>query len=151
MKRPDERPRAMWRRLGTGLLGCLLISVIFAGCTSVRSSLGTSAGPCYLALPTATRAVNGHGRLVGVQLLTLSAIHREAPGLFDDLATTHADSQRVCVIAFAGHFSQQSVADPRGLPVGRLAIVVSTTPANQLLGTVIALRSPLRLGHSHIG
>jgi hypothetical protein len=89
--------------------------------------------------------------MLGVQLLTLAAIRRDAPRLFDDLATTHAGSQRVCVVAFAGRFEKSSVSDPRGRSEGRVAIVVSTTPSNQLLGTVIFVQTPLRFGHSHIG
>jgi hypothetical protein len=89
--------------------------------------------------------------MLGVQLLTLAAIRREAPRLFKDLATKKAGSQRVCVIAFAGRFGKGSVADPRGLPAGRLALVVSATPSNQLLGTVLFLRAPLHFGHPHIG
>jgi hypothetical protein len=89
--------------------------------------------------------------MLGVQLLTLAAIRREAPGLFDDLATRHADSQRVCVVAFAGRFEKGSVSDPSGRSTGRVAVVVSTTPSDQLLGTVILNRAPLRFGHSHFG
>jgi hypothetical protein len=89
--------------------------------------------------------------MLGVQLLTLAALRHDAPRLFEDLATTHAGSQRVCVVAFAGRFGKSSVSDPRGLAAGRVAVVVATTPSNQLLGTVIFTQAPLRFGHSHIG
>jgi hypothetical protein len=143
--------RAVEHRLASGIVGCLLLSLPFAGCTSVRSSLGTSDSSCYRALPTARQAVNAQGRMLGVQLLTVGALRRDAPRLFADLATTRAQSQRVCVVAFEGRFQESSVSDPRGRSAGRVAVVVSTTPSNQLLGTVIFLRAPLRFGHSHFG
>jgi hypothetical protein len=89
--------------------------------------------------------------MLGVQLLTLAALRRDAPRLFENLATTHAQSQRVCVVAFEGRFTKSSVAEPSGRSAGPVAVVVSTTPSNQLLGTVIFSRAPLRFGHSHIG
>jgi hypothetical protein len=143
--------RAVPRRLVRGAVGCMLVAIAFTGCTSVRSSLGTSDSSCYRALPTARQAVSAQGRMLGVQLLTLAAIRRDAPQLFEDLATTHAGSQRVCVVAFAGRFEKSSVSDPHGRSAGHVAVVVSTTPSNQLLGTVILGQSPLRFGHSHFG
>jgi hypothetical protein len=138
------------RRLAGVLAGCVLLASVLAGCTSARSGLGTSDSSCYLALPTATKAVENHGRLLGVHLFTLTALEHKAPHLFQKLAT-RASSQRVCVIAFEGHFDTSSVSAPLGRPSGRLAVVVSTIPANHLLGTVIFTRPPLHFGHPHIG
>ena len=138
------------RRLAGALAGCVLLATVLTGCTSARSGLGTSDSGCYLALPTATKAVESHGRLLGVHLFTLTALQHKAPHLFQKLAT-RASSQRVCVIAFEGHFDANSVSAPLGRPSGRLAVVVSTIPANHLLGTVIFTRPPLHFGHPHIG
>jgi hypothetical protein len=138
------------RRLVGALAACVLLATVLAGCTSARSGLGTSDSSCYLALPTAAKAVEGHGRLLGVHLFTLTALQHKAPNLFKKLATS-AGPQRVCVIAFEGHFDTTTVSTPLGRPSGRLAVVVSTIPANHLLGTVIFTRAPLHFGHPHIG
>lgn len=139
------------RRLAGGLAGCLLLAGVLAGCSSARSSLGTSDSSCYLALPTATKAIGGHGRLLGVHLFTLTSLRHRSPHLFKALALGHDGSERVCVVAFSGVFDQATVSHPRGRSSGRLAVVVATTPGNELLGTVIFTRAPLHFGHPHIG
>ena len=62
-----------------------------------------------------------------------------------------APGQRVCVVAFAGSFTRSMVSQPLGRPSGSVAIVVLRFPSNQLLGTAIVLRPPVRFGHSHFG
>jgi hypothetical protein len=151
VRSPKKGMRGVQHRLTSGVVGCMLLAVVFAGCTSVRSSLGTSDSSCYRALPTARLAVNEQGRMLGVQLLTLAALRHDAQRLFQDLATTDAESQQVCVVAFEGKFEKSSVSEPRGLSAGRVAVVVSTIPSDQLLGTVIFMRAPLHFGHSHFG
>jgi hypothetical protein len=89
--------------------------------------------------------------LVGVHRYTLSALRSRAPHLLHALATNVAGSQSVCVVAFAGHFTTATVSDPRGRSSGQLAVVVSTTPGNRVLGTVIFTEAPLHFGHSHAG
>jgi hypothetical protein len=148
-------PRARWvsvrRRWAVGAVGCALLADLLAGCTTARSSLGTSDSSCYLALTTATEAVRSQGHLLGVQRDSLSALRKQAPHLLADLATKRPASQAVCVIAFTGKFTAGSVSDPRGRATGHLAVVVSTTPGNRVLGTVIFTRAPLHFGHSHAG
>jgi hypothetical protein len=150
--RPRRTRRdAIGRRWATGAAGCALLAGLLAGCTTARSSLGTSDSSCYLALPTATKATGSHGRLQGVQRFTLSTLREKAPHLLHDLATTAPGSETVCLIAFTGNFTAASVSDPRGRSSGKLAVVVSTTPGNHLLGTVIFTKAPLHFGHSHAG
>jgi len=86
-----------------------------------------------------------------VQRFSLSALRKKAPHLVDDLDTTAPGSETVCLIAFTGNFTAASVADPRGRSSGKLAVVVSTSPGNHLLGTVIFTKAPLHFGHSHAG
>ena len=136
-------------KLGTGLGGFLLAVCLLGGCTSARINLGTSDSSCYLALPAATKAVPPHSRFIGVHLFTLASLKKDAPHLFDALPSEPASSQRVCALAFVGTFTRASVTDPFGLASGSVAVVVSKTPSNQLLGTVIFNRTPLRFGHSH--
>jgi hypothetical protein len=139
------------RQLAAGVVGGLLCASLLFGCTSARSSLGTSDSSCYLALPAATHAVGAHAKLLGMQLYTLATLRQKAPHLFTALTTTHPRSERVCVAAFKGEFTAASVADGRGRSSGRLAVVVTAAPSNRLLGTVIFKRAPLRFGHSHFG
>jgi hypothetical protein len=150
--RPRRTRRdAIGRRWASGAACCALLAGLLAGCTTARSGLGTSDSSCYLALPTATKATGSHGRLQGVQRFTLSTLREKAPHLLHDLATTAPGSETVCLIAFTGNFTAASVSDPRGRSSGKLAVVVSTTPGNHLLGTVIFTKAPLHFGHSHAG
>jgi hypothetical protein len=139
------------RRITAGLVVCLASVCALAGCSTVRSDLGTSASPCYLALPAASRAVHGSGKLAGVELLTLTGLRREAPRLFAPLAIPRPSSDRICVIEFTGTFTESSVVRPFGSRSGRIAVVVLRTPSNRLLGTVILDHPPLHFGHTHVG
>jgi hypothetical protein len=130
---------------------CTLLILLAAGCTSARSNLGTSDSSCYLALPAATKAVGSHGRLLGVHLFTLTELRHQAPKLTTAISPKGPSSERVCVIAFSGHFRASTMTKPHGRPAGQVAIAVMTTPSNKLLGTVILRRIPLRFSHSHIG
>jgi hypothetical protein len=146
--RRTGRPRTLRQVLRT-IAGTLVLILLLASCTSARSSLGTSDSSCYLALPTATQAVHGHGRFVGVHLFTLKTLSQRAPQLFHELAHGQSVSERVCVSAFEGQFTRASVSKPVGRSAGKLVVVVTTTPANRLLGTMIVARPPLHFGHGH--
>jgi len=134
-------------RVAGAVAGCVLLAGVLGGCTSARSSLGTSASSCYLALPVSAKAVGGHGRLLGVRVFTLTELRKEAPHLARYLSITRPSGQPVCVVAFTGTFSHTSVTKPFGRLSGHLAVVVSRAPANTLLGTVIFTRLPLKFSH----
>ena len=142
--------RRAWRHGAVSFAACVMLAGIATGCTTARSDLGTSSSSCYLALPAATSAVRGHGRLLGVERFTLSSLRQQAPRFYGQLDPKGAGSQRVCVIAFGGRFDSSSVSSPRGRSSGHLAVVVSTAPGNHVLGTVILARPPLRLSLIHI-
>lgn len=137
--------------LARGLAVSLLVVGLSAGCTSVRSNLGTSDSSCYLVLPAATHAVGSHSKLLGVRLLTLADLRRQASKLVTQLAPKGPSTQSLCVFAFSGDFTSAGVSKAHGRPAGPVAIVVLTRPSNELLGTVILRRVPLRFSHSHIG
>lgn len=139
------------RRTAGALAGVLLAVCVLAGCSSVRSNLGTSDSPCYLSLPAASEAVHDSGELAGVHLFTLAKLRQLAPHLYARLSLPRPSGDRVCVIAFTGSFTNTSVTRPLGSPAGRLAVVVLRTPSNQLLGTVLLDHPPLRFGHGHVG
>ncbi len=137
-----------------GLLSCAVAAGVMAGCSSVRTDLGTSDSSCYIALPTATRAVGSHGHLIGVQLYTVDTLRRKLP-LLSEALSKEADrpkpSQRICAVAFTGAFTRSTVSKALGRSSGSVAIVVSKFPSNQLLGTALVNRTPIHFGHTHIG
>jgi hypothetical protein len=126
-------------------------AVLAAGCTTARSDLATSDSTCYRAIPTATDAVHGQGHLLGVERSSLATLRRQAPVLLRDVSSGEPSSQTVCVIAFEGQFTSASVAKPHGRSSGRLAVVVTTTPDDHLLGTLVFRQAPLSFGHAHFG
>ena len=134
-----------------GMAVCALAILLLAGCTSVRSNLGTSDSSCYLALPAATRSVGATSRLVGVHLTTVRTIAKDSSFLSTALGIGNGSAKRACVFEFAGRFSKSSVSRARGRASGRFAVVVLTSPGNRLLGTVILRHPPLRFGHPHFG
>jgi hypothetical protein len=136
-------------RIKVGLAGCVLAALVLAGCTSARSSLGTTDASCYQALPAATKAVQSHGRLIGLHLFTLKEIKSKAPHLYQFIEDRANPPQRVCVVGFTGKFTRGKVSKPLGKSSGELAVVVSTSPSNVLLATVIFSHAPLKFGHSH--
>ncbi len=135
-------PRA--RRLGYGLI---VAASLLTACSAARTGQGTTAESCYLALPTAAKAVGHHGHLAGVRKFTLSGLHGVAPRLYDHLADEVPKGQAVCVVGYTGTFDATMVAKPLGRPTGTLAVVVVTTPANKLLGTLILTKLPVRFQH----
>ncbi len=130
---------------------CAAVLSVAAACTSARTNLGTSDSSCYLALPAATKAVDSHSRLLGAHLFTLSELRHAAPKLAARIAPMGSPKQSLCVLAFTGQFRSESVSKPHGQSEGPVAIVVLTRPSNDVLGTVILKRVPLRFSHSHIG
>jgi len=128
---------------------CLVTALVTAGCTSARSNLGTSASPCFSALPSAIRAAGEHAHLVSVHLVTLKQLEHVAPMVFHSLDTGQGPRTRVCAIVFAGRFTSHSVERPRGRPSGTLAVTVLDTPSNQVVGTVIFRHPVQQLGPRH--
>jgi len=130
---------------------CVLIGCVLGGCSTIRTNLGTSDSPCYLALPAASRAVHAQGKLAGVHLFTLAHLRSAAPKLSGRLTIPRPPPSKVCVIEFTGRFAAASVAKPLASPTGRLAVVVLTNPSNRLLGTVLLDHAPLNFQHAHLG
>jgi hypothetical protein len=137
------------RRAHALAAGLVLAASLLAACSSARSDLGTSDESCYLALPTAAKAVGGHGHLEGVRKFTFGSLHGMSPRLYRELAHDVAQRQAVCLAAYTGHFSATEVSKPLGQQSGMLAVAVVTTPANRLLGTLILTKLPVRFQHTH--
>ena len=58
---------------------------------------------------------------------------------------------KVCLVAFVGRYTADTVERPRGRSAGRLAVVVLEYQGNEVLGTVVLDRPPQAFGHFHIG
>jgi hypothetical protein len=151
MSKMRLRRTRTWRRAGARVVLCLLVATVVTGCTTARSDLASSDSSCYHALPTANKAIHRKGHLLEVQQLTVGMLQRQAPDLYGELQTHAPASKRICVVAFSGTFDASSVSLPKGRHAGRLAVVISTSPDNHLLGTVLFARPPLRFGRAHAG
>ncbi|MFZ0248953.1 MAG: hypothetical protein WAL61_03345 [Acidimicrobiales bacterium] len=127
----------------------VLAATLLVSCSTARTDYGTSDASCYLALPTAAKAVGGHGHLEGVRKYTLSNLRSVAPRLYKSLADDLSKKQGVCIAGYSGHFSAKEVSKPLGRPTGTLAVAVVSTPGNTLLGTLILTKLPVRFQHTH--
>jgi hypothetical protein len=120
----------------------------FAGCSSARAGLGTTDESCYLALPTASKAVGGHGHFAGVRKYTVGGLKGMTPQLYDAITDQVGTHQAVCLAAYTGTFMSDMVTKPLGQSTGKLAVVVVTSPGNKVLGTLILSKIPVRFQHT---
>jgi len=139
--------RGLRRRLEAGVAGLVVAASLLTACSAARTGQGTTDETCYLALPTAAKAVGSHGHLHGVRKYKLGNLRGVAPRLYKRLADDVPKGQNVCLAAYTGHFTASSVSKPLGRPVGTLAVAVVTTPGNELLGTLILTKIPVRFQH----
>jgi hypothetical protein len=141
--------RGPLHRLGAGAAVVVAAASLLTACSAARNGLGTTDESCYLALPTAAKAVGGHGHahLAGVRKYSLGGLRGVAPRLYGHLAPHVPKGQSVCLAAYTGHFAASGVSDPFGRRSGTLAVVVVTTPANHVLGTLILTKLPVRFQH----
>jgi hypothetical protein len=134
-------------RAGALAATLVLLASLLSACSAARTGLGTTNESCYLALPTAAKAVGSHGHLEGVRKYAVSGLKSLAPRLYGRLANDVSKKQAVCVAGYTGHFSASGVSKPFGRQTGTVAVAVVTTPANRLLGTVILTKLPVRFAH----
>jgi hypothetical protein len=134
-------------RAGVVAATLVLLASLLSACSAARTGLGTTNESCYLALPTAAKAVGGHGHLEGVRKYTVSGLKSVAPRLYGQLANDVSKKQAVCVAGYTGHFIASEVSKPLGRTSGTVAVAVVTTPANKLLGTLILTKLPVRFEH----
>ncbi len=135
-----------FRTRAVGLVaGLVLGASLLASCSSARSDLGTTDESCYLALPTAAKAVGGHGHLQGIRKYTFGSLR--GMSLYGELAHDVSKKQAVCLAGYTGHFTAATVSKPLGRSSGALAVAVVTTPGNRLLGTLIIAKLPVRFQH----
>jgi hypothetical protein len=141
-------PRSRTNRLAGLAVAPLLALVLLGGCTSPRNALGTNSSPCFRALAVAKSAVHGVGHFDGVRYLSVSAFlgairHAEPASTMP--AGLRGTKDPVCVVNYRGSFSSSRVA--KGWPVGRsghYAVVAVDAKTDDLLGTLVLRRSPVR-------
>jgi hypothetical protein len=129
--------------------GVVLAASVFAGCSSARVGLGTTDESCYLALPTAAKAVGAHGHFIGIRKYSITGLKGVAPRLYDALADQVPKGQAVCIAGYTGVYTSGMVMKPLGRSSGKLAVVVVTSPGNKVLGTLILTKIPVRFQHTH--
>jgi len=139
---------------------CAVAVVVWApfglgACTSARDTLGTNSSPCFRALPVAEDAVHDHGTFAGVRLVAATAL-KQFNHLYADLEGRSATPLRnLCIASYHGTFSLDDVGRPAGNApaggVGRIAIVVVSTPQNVLLATFVLQKEPVRFRHYMLG
>ena len=138
-----------WHSWVFGLCGLVLVASVFAGCSSARVGLGTTDESCYLELPTAAKAVGGHGHLEGIRKYSVDGLKGVAPKLYNFLIHEYPKTQAVCLAGYSGTFTRGMVMKPQAQAMGKLAVVVVSTPDNKLLATVILTKLPVRFLHTH--
>ena len=133
------------------------IAVGLGACGAGRNALGTSADPCFAALPVAKHAVGGRGSFAGVRRVNASRLTaRNQRAIHELLSLLPVQPARdVCLVAYRGSFTPSQVARPLGPPppagAGRYAIAVVTTMKHELLATFVVAREPMRFAHVHLG
>ena len=70
---------------------------------------------------------------------------------YGDLSSDPTLPASMCVMAFKGNYAKGAVDKPLGRATGALAVVVTSSSGNTLVGTVIFRSVPLALGHPHVG
>jgi hypothetical protein len=153
--RGHRRPRRQWLQGPMALVVSVAVTVGLGACDAGRGVLGTSAGPCFIALPVARHAVRDRGLLAGVRLVDLAKFNaRNERAMHELLDLLPGPPQReVCLVAYIGSFTPGQVERPVGphpRGVGRYAIAVVTTPKPRLLGTFVVRREPLNFTHAHV-
>ena len=125
----------------------VLSAAVLVSCSTARTDVGTSDESCYLALPTAAKAVGGHGHLAGIHKFSQGSLKTLAPRLERSFQDKVPRGQSVCLAAYTGHFTRAQAMKPIGRLAGTVAVAAVTSPGNELLGTVILARIPLRFQH----
>lgn len=153
-----RRPRRRRRYKPLALAISVAVTAAALGaCGAGRDGLGTNAGPCFMALPTAKRAVGGRGSLAGVRLVDVSRFTaRNGRAMYELLSLLPArPAHDVCLVAYTGSFTPGQVEQPLGPPpsggAGRYAIAVVTTPKPRLLATFVVRHEPLNFTRPHVG
>ena len=150
--------RVAGRRRRVAALAVSMVSLAAFGlgaCTSARDTLGTNSSPCFRALPIAEDAVHDRGTFAGVRLVAATVL-KQFNHVYADLeARSTTPLRNVCVMSYHGTFTLDDVERPAGNApaggMGRIAVVVVSTPQNVLLATFVLEKEPVRFRHYVLG
>ena len=160
-------------RLAYILAGLVFMMITLASCAGGHSNLGTASSTCFLALPQASQAVQGHGTLVGVKSFNPAKLTKElqarasrlaqigssgtsAPNHSRELAAAHFITRElarfghrdVCAIEYKGNYLPQSVSnavDPNAS--GKYALIVLPEKGGQPVISMVLKKLPLAMRH----
>jgi hypothetical protein len=119
--------------------------VVGAGaCGGARNSLGTTATPCFRAVPGAKDAVHSKGRLVGVRRVSTSTLQRRIPSN-QQLAAVR--DRQLCVFAFRADYHAGDVPAATNQDHGQYAVVALTIKNPRVVAAVLVDRLPTRFRH----
>ena len=124
---------------------------VLGACTSPRNALGTTANQCYQALPVAADAVHERGSLQGVMIIDARKL--SPTSRLRSVLAVQANSpvRTVCAFSYRGVYRTDQVERPLGRgpagSTGTYAVVMVSSPQNQLLATFVLDHQPLRFRH----
>jgi hypothetical protein len=125
----------------------LVVAAAVTACSVPRNGLGTSATPCFRALPGATQAVHRKGKLLGVRRVSTARLRQRFPNNAHLKALTDADSN-LCAFAFKGPYPPGAVDLANNTQPGTYAVVALTSRSNQLVAASVVDRLPLSFRQS---
>ncbi len=126
-------------------VAALLVAVLAtleASCGAPRTTLNTSASPCFRGLGLAISAVGDRGNLVGVRRLSATSLAARIPG------TPDLGKGRVCVVAFRGDFADaKDFTHTEDGEAARYAVVVLDDRGSAMRSRLVTSRLPFRFRH----
>ncbi len=122
------------------------VVALTAGCAGARNALGTSASPCFKALPAAQTAVRGKSHLVGVRRVQASTLQKRLPQ--DQRFKALPPGEHVCVFAFSGNFTGSDVVSAPPTSSGHYAVVALTGNRPVVVAAQVLDRLPTRFRHT---
>lgn len=141
-----------WAAVGAARrFACVVVVAGGAGlfasaCTGGHASLGTTASPCFKALPPAAAAVHRQGKFVGVRKVTsqqlLASVRLRRVG-----APATLDHRDVCAVAFSGNFRPGDVEHAYRQRAGSFAVVLVGATDDKVLVSFVLDRLPLQFRH----
>jgi len=124
-------------------IGLAMGVVALGGCASAHNSLGTGSSPCFQALPSATKAVHGKGRLLGVRRVSVTQLRRPPT----TWASLRPSDRAVCVVAFQGKYAPGDVDHATTPRSGNYAVVTVGEHGGDPLHAYVTDTLPLRFRH----
>jgi hypothetical protein len=138
---PLRRVTLQRRRAAAALLAVALLA---GACGGARNSLGTTASPCYRAVPGAKDAVHSKGHLVGVRRVSTSTLQKRIPG---DQQLAAVPDRDLCVFAFHADYRPGDVPSATNRDHGQYAIIALTIKKPRVVAAFLLDRLPTRFRH----